>query len=260
MDISLTRSLAVQTKPRGKKIAVLILASKPHKTCFAVAVMAGIEEVRNANFQNEADLHSENEIGTQQSRSFNELKTPIRTHLPLKKSKSWACSPTCNGIPLGSLTAQAAARPFWGKDMLQERIQEIAEYAALETSSLGSSIDDNLSTTELEDLEECNVPNATFNISNEDELNSSRSTPSVPRHHSPEAVRSQSAQPIPKMSRRETAKSLPPSPHSRSRARSANSSSSRLVSSMTGLSIEGKRMPLSPRNSTRALDDGFHEK
>lgn len=217
--------------------------------------MAGIEEIRNANLRNEADVHCEKEVGTQQSRSFNELKTRRMTHLPLKKSKSWACSPTCNGIPLGSLTAQAAARPFWGKDMLQERIQEIAEYAALETSSLGSSIDDNLSTTELEELEEHNT--LTFKISNDDELISSQSTPSVAGHHSPEVVRSQSAQPIPEISQRKVAKSLPPSPNSGPRAKSANS---RIVSSMVGLSIEGRRMPLTSRSSTHVLDDGYHEK
>ena len=222
--------------------------------------MAGIEETRDANFQNEVNLRFENEVqGTQQSRSFNELQAQKRTHCPLKKSKSWACSPTSSGIPLGSLTAQAAAKPFWGKDMLQERIQEIAEYAALETSSLGSSIEDNISTTELEDLEECDeIP--TFNISNDsDELVSSQSIPAVPRHHSPRVARSQSVQQLPENSRRRVVKSLPPSPRSGSRAKSAGASRV-LITSMENLSIEGRRMSLSPRNSNRTQDDGFHEK
>ena len=38
------------------------------------------------------------------------------------------------GIPLGSLTAQEAAKSFWNMDMLQQRLEKIAEYASLEVS------------------------------------------------------------------------------------------------------------------------------
>lgn len=197
---------------------------------------------------------------TPQSHSFNEFQ--VQRHLPLTKSKSWSCTRSaCEGIPLGSLTAQAAAKPFWGKEMLKERIQEIAEYAALETSSLGSSIEDNISTAELEDLEEGEQDGTpAFNISNDDEeeLISSRSTPAVPeRHCSPVALRSKSAQ----LARnRDDKKIVSPSnsffgDHSHvSRTKSANS---RLTSDMKNLSIEGKKLKLSSRNSTK--DDGFHE-
>ena len=36
------------------------------------------------------------------------------------------------GIPLGSLTAREAARPFWNKTMLQQRLEKIAECVLLE--------------------------------------------------------------------------------------------------------------------------------
>ena len=221
--------------------------------------LAVIDEVGN---RTDILPRSENEIAeTPQSRSFNEIHARRITHLPLTKSKSWSCTrAACGGIPLGSLTAQAAAKPFWGKEMLQERIQEIAEYAALETSSLGSSIEDNISTTELEDLEEGEQLDggATFNIpNNELELTSSRSTPAVPgEHYSPVALRSKSAQST-RISDTQTSPS-PPLLHSHSQVMSrAKSATSRLTSDMTNLSIEGKKVQLSSRNSTR--DDGFHE-
>ena len=220
--------------------------------------LAVIDEVGNRT-----DIVPRNEIEiaeTPQSRSFNEFPARRTTHLPLTKSKSWSCTRAAGGgIPLGSLTAQAAAKPFWGKEMLQERIQEIAEYAALETSSLGSSIEDNISTTELEDLEEGEPLDggATFNIPNDEmELTSSRSTPAVPgEHYSPVALRSRSAQ-----STRVSDTQASPSPpllHHHSQVSRAKSATSRLTSDVKNLSIEGKKVQLSSRNSTR--DDGFHE-
>ena len=204
-----------------------------------------------------AKLPFANEI-TGQSRSFNELNRVPRgnTHLPLTKSKSWSCTPClCDGIPLGSLTAQAAAKPFWGKEMLQERIQEIAEYAALETSSLGSSIEDNLSTT-VEDLEERDIPS--FAISDEASRDVvSKSAPVTPRQQSPVVLHSQSAQftenSTKHMEKSRTRKSLS---HAMD-TRTVKSATARLTRSATDLSIEGKRMQLSPRNPIR--DDGFHE-
>ena len=202
------------------------------------------------------------EVSQIQRRSLNDLPVSKYSHLALKKSKSWSCSPrNCSGIPLGSLTAQAAAKPFWGKDMLQERIQEIAEYAALETSSLGSSIDDSLSITELEELEEECDDIPTFNISNEDEpLASSRSAPAVPRHdpNSPDVLRSQSAQLIRSdIGTKQLSKSQP---SSRMGARTL-SATPRLTNSTSNLSIQGEKMQLKfRRKSTPNRDDGFHEK
>lgn len=235
-----------------------------------------------ANIEGDADFREKNgglvlatlenrEISSQlKSSSFNEQKMQQRnSHLALRKSKSWSCSPRpCNGIPLGSLTAQAAAKPFWGKDMLQERIQEIAELAALETSSLGSSIEDNISTAELEDLEECEeIP--TFNISKEDELVSSSSTPAVPRHAdspSPVALRSQSAQqiqrggPVEAVGKKKEMSISAPSSRSEARTKSATSRLTHCNDKMASLSVEGKKIELSLRFSSPSRDDGFHEK
>ena len=45
------------------------------------------------------------------------------------------------GLRLGSKTAQLAAKSFWNMDMYNDSLQKIAEYAAIESSSLGSSIE-----------------------------------------------------------------------------------------------------------------------
>ena len=180
--------------------------------------------------------------------------------MPLTKSKSWSCSPyPREGIPLGSLTAQAAAKPFWGKEMLQERIQEIAEYAALETSSLGSSIEDNLSTT-VEDLEERDIPS--FAVG--DDI-ISKSAPVTPREQSPVVHRAKSAHLGENGKTRHTAKFRTPnsantSPTMGKRTVKSAPGSARLTKSAVDLlSVEGKRMQLSPRNGS-VRDDGFHEK
>ena len=60
---------------------------------------------------------------------------------------SWSAFPLSHGIPLGSLTAKEAAKPFWNTEMLQQRLDKIAEYAALEaTPSLDGDV-------EIEDLD-----------------------------------------------------------------------------------------------------------
>lgn len=217
------------------------------------------------NFRPKSAKHAfANEV-TGQSRSFNELNNRARgvTHLPLTKSKSWSCTPRlCEGIPLGSLTAQAAAKPFWGKEMLQERIQEIAEFAALETSSLGSSIEDNLSTT-VEDLEEPDVPSFAVGDASRDMF--SKSAPVTPRQQSPAVHRAQSAQPTENSKTRHTRKSRTPNSASTSptlamRTVKSAPGSARLTKSTTDLlSVEGKRMQLSPRTMSPIRDDGFHE-
>ena len=181
--------------------------------------------------------------------------------MPLTKSKSWSCSPRPReGIPLGSLTAQAAAKPFWGKEMLQERIQEIAEYAALETSSLGSSIEDNLSTT-VEDLEERDIPS--FAVGDN---SFSKSAPVTPRQQSPAVYRAKSAHLGENGKTRHTTKPRTPnsantSPTMGARTVKSAPGSARLTKSAVDLlSVEGKKMQLSPRNSNPIRDDGFHEK
>ena len=183
--------------------------------------------------------------------------------MPLTKSKSWSCSPRPReGIPLGSLTAQAAAKPFWGKEMLQERIQEIAEYAALETSSLGSSIEDNLST--VEDLEERDIPS--FAVGDDSRDMVSKSAPATPREQSPAVYRAKSAHHGENGETRHTTKSRTPnsantSPTMGTRTVKSAPGSARLTKSAVDLlSVEGKRMQLSPRNSNPIRDDGFHEK
>ena len=199
------------------------------------------------------------------TRSYNEInRVRGNTHLPLTKSKSWSCSPRPReGIPLGSLTAQAAAKPFWGKEMLQERIQEIAEYAALETSSLGSSIEDNLSTT-VEDLEERDIPS--FAVSDDSRDMVSKSAPATPREQSPAVYRAKSAHLEENDKTQHTIKSRSPnsantSPTMGTRTVKSAPGSARLTKSAVELlSIEGKRMQLSPRNSNPIRDDGFHEK
>ncbi len=204
---------------------------------------------------------------TGQSRSFNEINNKVRgnTHLPLTKSKSWSCTPhPREGIPLGSLTAQAAAKPFWGKEMLQERIQEIAEYAALETSSLGSSIEDNLSTT-VEDLEDRDIPS--FAVGDDDSRDMvSKSAPVTPREQSPAIHRAKSAHltgngKIRNMVKSRTPNSANTSPTMAKRTVKSALGSARLTKSAVDLlAVEGKRMQLSPRNTSPIRDDGYHEK
>ena len=195
--------------------------------------------------------------------SFTEIDEDVEgsTRGSLPKSKSWSNSPRLShGIPLGSLMAQEAAKSFWTTDMLQERIQKITEYAALETSSLGSSIDDSLSMT-MEDLEEVDIP--TSNTTATDLV--VRSTPATPRQHSPAVLRSQSAlltgskscgrhvtRTQPFLSPRITARLS-----TRRAVQSASSSPSMLTN--TSLVIEGKQKQLSPRNFSPVQDDGFHE-
>ena len=183
--------------------------------------------------------------------------------MPLTKSKSWSCaSRPYEGIPLGSLTAQAAAKPFWGKEMLQERIQEIAEYAALETSSLGSSIEDNLSTT-VEDLEEQDIPSFAVGDASRDVV--SKSAPVTPRQQSPVVHRAKSAHltkngKTQHMAKPQIPNSASSSPTMTTRTVKSAPGSARLTKSATDLlSIEGKRMQLSPRTMSPIRDDGFHE-
>ena len=57
-----------------------------------------------------------------------------------KRSASLETSPMI-GLRLGSKTAQLAAKSFWNMDMFKDSLQKIAEYAAIESSSLGSSIE-----------------------------------------------------------------------------------------------------------------------
>ncbi len=45
------------------------------------------------------------------------------------------------GIPLGSQTAQLASKSFWNPQMLQTSMEKIAQCAARESSSLGSSLE-----------------------------------------------------------------------------------------------------------------------
>ena len=203
---------------------------------------------------------------TEQSRSCNELhRVRGNPHLPLTKSKSWSCTPrTYEGIPLGSLTAQAAAKPFWSKEMLQERIQEIAEYAALETSSVGSSIEDNFSTT-VEDLEH-EMPSFMISDDSNDHDSTgnvvSKSAPVTPRQQSPAAVhRPRSAQFTEnKSSKTKENSRTPNSPSYSETTRTVKSANARLTKSATDLFIEGKRMQLSSRHTTSPRhDDSFHE-
>ena len=63
-----------------------------------------------------------------------------------KRWRSWSFPQSQYGIPLGTLTAQEAAKSFWNTDMLKQRLEKIVECAALETSSLDD--DDN-------ELEQC---------------------------------------------------------------------------------------------------------
>lgn len=59
-----------------------------------------------------------------------------------KRWKSWSAFPqSLYGIPLGSLTAREAAKPFWNTDMLQKRMEKIAECAALEAASSDDEIE-----------------------------------------------------------------------------------------------------------------------
>ena len=46
-----------------------------------------------------------------------------------------------DGIPLGTQTAQLASKCFWNKQMLQTSMEKIAQCAAKESSSLGSSLE-----------------------------------------------------------------------------------------------------------------------
>lgn len=69
----------------------------------------------------------------------------------LQRTQRLNSTPTFNsGIPLGSLTAQLASKSFWSPEMLMKSMEEIAQCAAQESSSLGSSLesvqssDDNL--------------------------------------------------------------------------------------------------------------------
>ncbi len=65
-------------------------------------------------------------------------------HFALRHTKSLNSSPDLQfkyGIPLGSLTAKLASKSFWGPDMLQKSIEQIAECAAKEVSCLGSSVE-----------------------------------------------------------------------------------------------------------------------
>ena len=149
--------------------------------------------------------------------------------------------------------------------MLQERIQEIAEYAALETSSLGSSIEDNLSTT-VDDLEEQDIPS--FAVGDDSRDIVSKSAPVTPRQQSPAVHRAKSAhltvkgtetRHLGKSTR--TPKSTNTSPTMTNRTVKSALGSARLTKSTTDLlSVEGKRMQLSQRNMSPTRDDGFHEK
>lgn len=65
-----------------------------------------------------------------------------------KRWKSWSAQSTY-GIPLGSKTAREAARSFWNRDMLQQRLEKILEYASQEASSM-----DNCDAKELKDLDD----------------------------------------------------------------------------------------------------------
>jgi hypothetical protein len=148
--------------------------------------------------------------------------------------------------------------------MLQERIQEIAEYAALETSSLGSSIEDNLSTT-VEDLEDRDIPS--FAVGDDDSRDMvSKSAPVTPREQSPAVHRAKSAHLTGNGKTRHTAKIRTPnsantSPTMARRTVNSAPGSARLTKSAVDLlSVEGKRMQLSPRNTSPVRDDGYHEK
>ncbi len=56
------------------------------------------------------------------------------------RSASLETSPL-TAIRLGSKVAKQAAKSFWNMDMLHESLQKIKQYAAIESSSLGSSIE-----------------------------------------------------------------------------------------------------------------------
>ncbi|XP_064405182.1 uncharacterized protein LOC135350350 [Halichondria panicea] len=64
---------------------------------------------------------------------------PESDHPKAIRSASLEPSPTI-GIRLGSKVAKQAAKSFWNMDMLHESLQKIAQFAAIESSSLGSSI------------------------------------------------------------------------------------------------------------------------
>lgn len=55
------------------------------------------------------------------------------------RSASLEASPV-TGIRLGSKIAKQAAKSFWNMDMLEKSLLKMKEYAAIESSSLGSSI------------------------------------------------------------------------------------------------------------------------
>ncbi len=61
-------------------------------------------------------------------------------HSKTIRSASLETSPNI-GIRLGSKVAKQAAKSFWNMDMLHESLQKIAQFAATESSSLGSSIE-----------------------------------------------------------------------------------------------------------------------
>ena len=65
----------------------------------------------------------------------NEDECPISS-----RSASLETSPM-SAIRLGSKVAKQAAKSFWNMDMLQESLKKIKQYAVIESSSLGSSIE-----------------------------------------------------------------------------------------------------------------------
>lgn len=89
------------------------------------------------------------------------------------------------GIPLGTLTAQLASRGFWSSEMLMKSMEEIAQCAARESPSLGSSLESLQSSQDnLFDQDTVQVSEPEENTSSEPDENTSsapeENTSSVP--------------------------------------------------------------------------------
>lgn len=155
-----------------------------------------------------------------------------------------------DGIPLGSLTAQEAAKSFWNMDMLHQRLQKITECAAQETSSLGSSL-------ESFDLQ---LPEDEPIIMKLDDSTVPRSAPSSPRLN-PQVTYTRSHSAGHRLvsnlltTRPKPSVETPPylSPGATRRANYTSSSHPNLV-------VTGKGIKLSPRSSSSTLsDDGYYD-
>ena len=159
-----------------------------------------------------------------------------------------------DGIPLGSLTAQEAAKSFWNMDMLHQRLQKITECAAQETSSLGSSLE----SFDLQSPED--TGNEPLSMKLEDETNIPRSAPSSPRL-SPQVTYTRSHSAEQRLTsnllntRPRPAVLTPPflSPGATRRLGHSSTAHPNFV-------VTGRRINLSPKASDSSLsDDGYYD-